>query len=323
VHFGLQFDFRNPPSGGTSMAERYEVGLEMAAWAEAQGAQLLTVSEHHGQTDGYLPSPLLLLAGMAARTSSIRLMVTALIAPFYEPLRLAEDLLVLDNLSAGRVDLVVAGGYVTEEFELFGISSSERGARVTEVVTTLKAAFTGEPFEYRGRTVTLTPPPCQPGGPRVLMGGSSRVAAERAARLADGFFPTDEKWWPSYRDELARLGKPDPGPFSIGAFGTVAFAEDPVAGWEEMAPYFLHEHNAYASLQQASENGRAVRPVADLEELARLGTYRVLSPEAYVAEQRESGRSFQMLTPLCGGMPPEHAWESLRLFGEVVLPALR
>ena len=80
-----------------------------------------------------------------------------MIAPFYDPIRLAEDLVVLDHLSRGRVDVVVAGGYVHEEFALYGVPMRERGARVTEAVATLKAAFTGAPFEFRGRTVQVTP----------------------------------------------------------------------------------------------------------------------------------------------------------------------
>src|SRR3954449_13610854 len=137
VLFGLRFDFRNPSIAGTSMADRYAAALDMAEWADRLGCLTLTVSEHHGSTDGYLPSPLPILAAFAARTTNVRLMVAALIAPFYDPLRLAEDLVVLDHLSKGRVDVVVAGGYVREEFDMFGVPMSERARRVTEVVQTL------------------------------------------------------------------------------------------------------------------------------------------------------------------------------------------
>src|SRR4029077_8408468 len=105
----------------------------------------------------------------------------ALIAPFYDPLRLAEDLLVLDNLSAGRVDVIVAGGYVRQEFALYGVPMHERAQRVTETVATLRAAFNGESFEFRGRTVHVTPPPYGPSGPGIILGGSSEPAARRAA----------------------------------------------------------------------------------------------------------------------------------------------
>src|SRR3954471_7505625 len=135
----------------------------MAEWADELGCVSIAVSEHHGSPDGYLPSPLTMLAAMAARTTNVRFMVAALVAPFYDPLRLAEDLVVLDHLSHGRVDLIVAAGYVPREFEMYGVPIKERPKRVTELVTTLKAAFTGEPFDYRGRTIQVTPAPYRAG----------------------------------------------------------------------------------------------------------------------------------------------------------------
>ena len=124
--FGLRFDFRNPDFAGTTMADRYAAALDMAEWADGLGCVNIAVSEHHGSVDGYLPSPLPMLAAMAARTTNVRFMVAALIAPFHDPLRLAEDLVVLDHLSRGRVDLIVAGGYVHEEFAMFGVPMRER-----------------------------------------------------------------------------------------------------------------------------------------------------------------------------------------------------
>lgn len=193
MEFALRFDFRNPESAGTSMADRYAAALDMAEWADGLGCTRITVSEHHGSPDGYLPSPVQMLAAMAARTKQVRFLVAALIAPFHDPLRLAEELTVLDNISRGRVDLIVAGGYVREEFAVFGVPMNERAKRVTEAVTTLKSAFTGEPFTHRGRTVRVTPAPYRPGGPAVLLGGSSEPAARRAARIADGFVPSIEQ----------------------------------------------------------------------------------------------------------------------------------
>ena len=91
-----------------------------------------------------------ILAAMAARTTNVRFLVAALIAPFHDPLRLAEEMVVLDHLSRGRVDLIVAGGYVHEEFAMFDVPMSERGKRVTETVATLKAAFTGRAVHLPG-----------------------------------------------------------------------------------------------------------------------------------------------------------------------------
>ena len=320
--FGLRFDFRNPVMAGTSMADRYAAALDMAEWADGLGCVSIAVSEHHGSPDGYLPSPIPMLAAMAARTTNVRFSIAALIAPFHDPLRLAEDMVVLDNLSRGRVDMIVAGGYVHEEFEMFGVPMNERGQRVTETVRTLRGAFAGEPFEFRGRTVQVTPPPFRPGGPSISLGGSSEPAARRAARIGDGFIPSDPGVWEFYRDEVSRLGRPDPGPCPTGPTREVALAEDPERGWAEMAPYFLHEMNAYGAWQAQDDLASPYRTVRDTEALRATGHYRVLTPAQFVEELKASPFPFAMLHPLCGGMPPELAWSSLHLFEHEVLPAV-
>ena len=319
--FGLRFDFRNPAFAGTSPAERYEAALDMAEWADRLGCVSIAVSEHHGSSDGYLPSPLPMVAAMAARTTNVRFMVAALIAPFYDPLRLAEDMIVLDHLSKGRVDLVVAGGYVREEFAMYDVPMDERGARVREVVATLKAAFSGEPFEFRGRTVHVTPPPFRPGGPGISLGGSSEPAARRAARIADGFIPSVPEVWEFYRDEVIVLGRPDPGPCPIGENRIVTLATDPDTGWGEMAPFFLHETNAYGEWQAQDDVASPYRMVKDADTLRATGQYAVLTPDDYIAELKAATFPFAFFHPLCGGMPIDLAWSSLRLFEREVLPA--
>ncbi len=321
MYFGLRFDFRNPEFAATTTADRYAAALDMAEWADTLGCTTIGVSEHHGSSDGYLPSPIPMLAAMAARTTNARLMLAALIAPFHDPLRLAEDLIVLDNLSRGRLDMVLAGGYVHEEFSMFGVPMNERGRRVAETFAVLKAAFSGEPFEYRGRTVHITPAPFRPGGPSISLGGSSKPAAERAARIADGFIPTTADVWQFYRDEVQKLGRPDPGPSPIGANQTVALAEDPEKGWEQMAPFFLHETNAYGVWQAQDDVASPYHSVADTDELRATDQYRVLTPEQLVEEQKAAPFPFAFFHPLCGGMPIDLAWSSLRLFEEQVLPA--
>ncbi len=321
MFFGMRFDFRNPDMAGTTPAERYAAALEMAEWAERLGCVSIAVSEHHGSADGYLPSPLPVLAAMAARTTNVRFMVAALIAPFYDPLRLAEDTIVLDHLSKGRVDYIVAGGYVHEEFDMFGVAMSERAARVTETVQTLKAAYSGEPFTYRGRTVRVTPAPYRAGGPSIMLGGSSAPAARRAARIADGFVPSVPDVWPFYRDEVQKLGRSDPGECPIGENRTVALAADPERGWEQMGPYFLHEANAYGAWQAQDGVASPYRMVGDVDALRASGQYAILTPQQLIAEQQAAPFAFAMFHPLCGGMPIDLAWSSLHLFETEVLPA--
>ncbi len=319
--FGLRFDFRNPAFAGTLPADRYAAALDMAEWADQLGCITIAVSEHHGSPDGYIPSPLPMIAALAARTTNVRFMVAALIAPFYEPIRLAEDLVVLDHISKGRVDLIVAGGYVSDEFAMFDVPMKERAKRVTEVVATLKAAFSGEPFEFRGRTVHVTPAPYRAGGPGITLGGSSEAAARRAARIADGFLPSVPEVWEFYRDEVQVLGRPDPGPSPIGENRTVALAQDVEQGWKLMGPYFLHEANAYGTWQAEEGVASPYRNAADVDELRASGQYAVLTPDQMVDELRAAPFPFAFFHPLCGGMPIDLAWSSLRLFEQKVRPA--
>src|SRR5207302_11221818 len=135
----------------------------------------------------------------AARSKNIRIQIAAFVASFHDPLRLAEDVAVVDRISGGRLDLIVTNGYVGHEFAMFDRPLNERGKRTTGMVKTMRAAWSGEPFEYRGRTVRVTPTPHQPGGPKISMGGSTEGSARRAARLGDGYMPSSPELWEFYR----------------------------------------------------------------------------------------------------------------------------
>ena len=315
--FMLRFDLRNPAFAGVAMSERVQAAIEMCGWADQRGGIYASLSEHHGVEDGYLPSPLTMAAAIAARTSTMRIGINALVAPFYDPIRLAEDAAVVDLISGGRLDLTIAGGYVADEFAMFDVPMAERPARVREAVATLRAAWTGEPFEYRGRTVRVRPTPAQPGGPKIILGGTSEAAARRAARIADGFIPSETTCWEFYRDECLQLGKPDPGPGMTIDAAVVVLAEDPEAAWPELGPYFLHEVNTYGALQAGAGVKAVYEPVTGIDELRAGSQYRILTPDEYAAEIRELG--FAGLHPMAGGIPPKLAWEHLHLFAETFL----
>ena len=304
------------------MADRYAAALDMAEWGDGLGCVTIAVSEHHSSPDGYLPSPLPMLAAMAARTTNVRFMVAALIAPFYDPLRLAEDLVVLDHLSRGRVDVIVAGGYVQREFAMFDVPTSERARRVTEAVATLKAAFTGEPFEHRGRTVQVTPAPFRPGGPGIMLGGSSEAAARRAARIADGFLPSVPEVWDFYRDEVQQLGPPRsrPQPDRREPDGRAGGGRRARAG-SRSAPTSCTRPTPTAPGWRRTTAPAPTARSPSIDELRAQGQYRVLTPDEHVAELQAAPFPFAFFHPLCGGIPPELAWTSLRLFEQDVMPA--
>ncbi len=322
--FGIRFDLRNPAFAGVSDAERYRAAIEMSEWADRLGFVTCGLSEHHGADDSYMPSPLTLAAAIAARTSSVRINIAALVASLHDPLRLAEDIAVVDLISGGRLDVVITNGYVASEFAMFDRSLRERAARTTELVATLRKAWTGEPFDYRGRTARVTPRPAQPGGPKITMGGSTEAAARRAARVGDGFMPSSPELWEHYRDERQRGGHPDPGPYFGGDTSVFVLSNDVEGTWEAVAPYFLHEVNSYGRwMAEAGVTQGGYRAVDDVEALRATGQYRVVTPEQMAKDLRAGGDfAFALFHPMVGGIPPEMAWESLRLFEREVLPAL-
>ncbi len=322
--FLMRFDMRAPAIGKATPAELYAAALDMAAWGEENGCVQIVVSEHHGSEDGYLPSPLVLAGAIAGRTQQLAIQVGALIVPLHDPLRLAEDMAVLDLVSGGRVSYVTAVGYVEHEFAQLGRPFKGRGKRMDECLEAIKNAFTGEPFEYQGRTVRVRPTPSAPDGPAMFMGGNSRAAARRAARfgmgmLAQGLNPELES---VYREACEEFGV-EPGPCINPPPGTVtsAFvAEDPDEAWAKIGPHLLHDAKAYAAWMGDSTS--VTKSVAQtVEELrAQQGAYRIFSPEEAIAYIQANG--LLLLQPLCGGLDPDLAWQCLETMKTQVLAKL-
>ena len=128
--FTMRFDMR-APDWGAPAPELYAAALDMAEWSESRGALTAVVCEHHGVSDGYLPSPMVLATAMAARTTTLPITVAVVVLPLYQPVRLAEDMAVLDIISRGRVSYVGAVGYVPAEYEQHGVDFHRRG-RIAE-----------------------------------------------------------------------------------------------------------------------------------------------------------------------------------------------
>ena len=128
--FVSRFDFRAPGADRTARQELYARALDQAAYLDEHGHDALMVSEHHASDDGYLPSPLVVAAAMVARTRTVPITVSALLVNMYEPVKLAEDVAVLDHLSAGRVSYTLGLGYRPEEYALFGRAWETRGADI-------------------------------------------------------------------------------------------------------------------------------------------------------------------------------------------------
>ena len=131
----------------------------MAEWGESNGCVTTMICEHHASPDGYLPSPMVLAAAIAARTTHVPIVVGALLLNFYDPIKLAEDMAVLDIVSNGRVSYVIGLGYRPEEYAMFGVDMATRGKVMDQKLDALRRALAGERFVYEGRQVHVTPAP--------------------------------------------------------------------------------------------------------------------------------------------------------------------
>ena len=320
----LRYDLRLPDFSTSSPTDRYAACLEQCAWADGLGFETAAISEHHGVDDGFLPAPLILAGAIAARTKKMMVMISALLVPFHEPLRLAEDLAVLSLISNGRVGIVAGLGYRDEEFEYFGIDRKARVKMLEESIEVLRKAWTGEEFDYRGHVAKVTPPPASP--PMILLGGSTDKAARRAARLRLPFMPAvgDPALAEVYRAACAEEGFEAGWVLLPSGPGFVHVTDDPERDWARLAPFAMHEARTYHSWQQEGQRSQVHVDAESVEDLKVSGVYAVVTPDECVELAGALGPMGSLVFhPLMGGMDIDLGWESLQLFADKVLPRLR
>ncbi|BCB88565.1 hypothetical protein Psuf_058780 [Phytohabitans suffuscus] len=194
----------------------YEACLEQCEWADQHGFTGVRLHEHHRSPDGYLPAPVVMAAAIAGRTRQLTLRCSVIVLPLHDPIELAEQLAVLDLASRGRLEVVVAAGYVPQEFAMFGKDVADRVTLLERNVAALRQAWSGEEFEFEGRPVMVRPLPHRGRTIPILIGGSSPRAARHAARIGDGFEPVPRKFLADYVAECERLGKPLGGTPALG-----------------------------------------------------------------------------------------------------------
>src|SRR5712675_1060367 len=149
--FGYLYDFRNPEQWRRPWTDLYAETLDFITWTESVGFEGAWVPEHHGAADGYAPSPLVVLAAIAARTKTIKLGSAIALAPLYHPVRFAEECAVLDILSNGRLEMAVAVGYRRREAEAYGVDFSTRGRRMDEFLDIVRKLWAGETLSCQGK----------------------------------------------------------------------------------------------------------------------------------------------------------------------------
>lgn len=311
--FTLRFDMR-APGFGAPPADLYAAAIDMCAWAETRGAVISVLSEHHGTKDGHLPAPLMLASAIAARTRTLAILLAAVPIPLWDPVRLTEEMAVLDLISRGRVSYVFGVGHRGEEYAHFGADMATRGRTADEILAVLGPLVRGEAVEYRGRTVRVTPACASPHGPMMLIAGGSEAAARRAGRLGLGLVSqTDSPALKEFYEAQCRAHGHEPGivQFPVPGLPTTVFVADDVdRAWDELGPHLVHDAVMAASYRPHDDSVASITRAASVDALREEGgPYRIFSTDE-ATEYVRGGRPLP-LHPLCGGIAPDVAWPYL------------
>ena len=189
MKFGIGlFSLQTHPENPISHAQLYKNTLEQVKLAEEVKFDSAWISEHHFLDDGYCPSPAVIASAMAAVTSRIKIGSAGIILPLHNPIRVAEDTALVDNISDGRFNLGVVLGYRKDEFDGFGLPMKQRPSRMEEGIEVIVKSWTEEKFSYEGKrfklsNINVTPKPVQKPHPPIYIGAFEEPAIRRAGRL--------------------------------------------------------------------------------------------------------------------------------------------
>lgn len=323
-----------PTEGGRFYAE----ALREVECAEALGFDSVWMEEHHSVRDHYWPSPLMVLAGFATRTSRLTLGTDVAILPFYHPVRLAEDAALLDIMSNGRFILGLAIGYKADEFALYGAPLAARGARTAEAIQLMRRLWTEDNVTFTGKhyqieNARLEPKPLTPGGVPIWIGGWGPLSLQRAAELADAWVPgpvarLDKvlEAQATYRDCLRAAGR-DPATVPAPLTREVVIADTSAQARELAERHLLvnyrDEYGGGWSHPLMAQEGAAV---SQYDAIGR-DRFIVGDPDECIATIGRIHAAVGMDHLICRlffpGMPHAHIMRSLELLAQHVIPAFR
>jgi alkanesulfonate monooxygenase SsuD/methylene tetrahydromethanopterin reductase-like flavin-dependent oxidoreductase (luciferase family) len=317
----LRFNFGSPQGKPRKQSELINAALELAQWGESRGITSISVDEHHVTGHGWSCNPIMAAAMFLARTSTMIASVDCALGPLWNPVRLAEDIALVDNMSRGRLLTTVGLGYRTVGYDSIGVDFSQRGKLMDGLVARMLSVWSGSDADAGVSTGTWTRP-----HPPLFVGGGARATARRAARfglplsLAD-YLPEIAAY---YRELCVEAGiKPLViMPAAINR-GMIFLHEDPDRAWAELGEHILWEAVTYGGWSSEERSLMHLPGVQTLEEVQASGRYRFLTPDQLITEVRGAEDYGPIvLHPLVGGMPVNEAWKSVQLLTDTVLPAL-
>jgi alkanesulfonate monooxygenase SsuD/methylene tetrahydromethanopterin reductase-like flavin-dependent oxidoreductase (luciferase family) len=249
TEFGLVLPIQ---SSGTALDVLWEELRSEVRAAEKAGFDAVFLTEFHQARGGALVSPMLLGAGLLQDTDRIRFGSAVLPTPLHHPIRLAEDTLMLDWMTRGRVILGLGIGHQPPDFAAYGVDREARPEIFEEQLEILEKAFAGAPFEFHGKhfhiKAAITPAPYSKPRPPIWIGAHAKAGLERAARWADAWISdpqrdisTLQRLASHYRETAEMLGRPH----RVALFREAWIADDRSECERMWAPHALAVHRLY------------------------------------------------------------------------------
>ncbi|MEA3218205.1 MAG: hypothetical protein QOJ19_4361 [Acidimicrobiia bacterium] len=317
----------------TSQRQRYRLIIDSAVRAEAAGFHHLGLGEHHF-SHYILPDPLLLLSAIATRTETIRVGTSVTLLANLDPLRVAEDLAMLDVISGGRAEMTFARGVMESTMAAFGVENvNELRPRFEENLRLVLRLLTEETVTWSGHfrsplvNVRLEPRPLQKPHPKIYIGGGlSTVSCDLAAELGlplilPSLFRYPEDYLPiveRYRTRMERAGHAERTVLSYPSYVHVARTSQEAR--ERWRPYL--ENYVQFATDFRDSFGRPLDYEGILQGPAIAGSPAEVADR--IAEVNEVlGLDSHYLMVDGGGMPESMVFEVIDLLGEEVLPKLR
>jgi alkanesulfonate monooxygenase SsuD/methylene tetrahydromethanopterin reductase-like flavin-dependent oxidoreductase (luciferase family) len=336
MKLGLIYDLRNPPRWQVPWPTHYAEFLDQVVELERLGYDEIALPEHHFHIDAYIPSPVPMMAAIATRTSRIRIASDLFVLPNHHPVRLAEDVAMLDVLSNGRVVFKAGAGSAKHESAAFGFDESTRLGRNTEALQIIKRCWTEDVFDHTGKYWQLSgvralPKPVQQPHPPIFCPALTARAMERNARFGYGsdmgnpIGSPDPDYWRRWRANwdaaLAQHGR-SAAECPTSYFLTLFATHDPERAWATHRESFLHVAQFYAQ----SVGYAAAQGLEEPEDIPNWKTF-FLTPDDCVKLIREYfGGAPPDTLILWGNRPSMRMSEALeyhQLFASDVMPRVR
>ena len=336
MQFGIYSSIADPPAGA-NLALRVDEVVAEAKLAESVGFDSCFFGEHHQDKDGFLPSPLIVSAAVAAQTTRLKLGTSVILLPLHHPVRLAEDVITLDIVSRGRFILGVGLGYQPVDFRTFDIPVGQRVSRFEEGIEIIRRCWSGARFDFSGEhfelgDIAVRPHPYSDPPPPLWIGASRVPGARRAGRIADGFVagPSTDldstvALTDAYRQAAASAGREPVICLMRDAWVAPTRQEaEEVYGPEVIDAYKYYWRNGLNEFRRYTDESQI--------NIANLAPDRMIlgEPQQAVAEfhrwQEATGAAYFLLRlrhAHSGGPPHARIMEAIRLFGEEVIPHCR